>query len=117
MALRTPVMFALATLTLVGCADLTPIQNDLKDLHGEVSRLSGEQSSTKVAVNNATQSAKAAAESARAAASKSDQALALAQANQKAIDATNEKIDRMFRRHLFVGGSAPTRGPPEHWPN
>ena len=37
---------------------------------------------------------------ARRAASKADQALALAQASQKAIDATNEKIDRMFRRHL-----------------
>jgi methyl-accepting chemotaxis protein len=100
MSLRTPVMFVLATFTLVGCTDLTPIQNDLKDLHSEVSRLSGEQSNMKVAVNNATQSAKAAADSARAAASKSDQALALAQANQKAIDSTNEKIDRMFRRHL-----------------
>ena len=43
---------------------------------------------------------KEAAYAARTASSKSEQALALAQTNQKSIEATNEKIDRMFRRHL-----------------
>jgi hypothetical protein len=33
-------------------------------------------------------------------ASKADQALALGRGNQESIDATNEKINRMFRRHL-----------------
>lgn len=95
-----PPMCALTMLCLAGCTDLTPIQNDLKDLRSEVSRLSAQQGAMKAELDTAAQSAKATSDAARAAASKSDQALALAQADQKSIDATNEKIDRMFRRHL-----------------
>lgn len=54
----------------------------------------------KATLDSTAQSAKDAAYAARTASSKSEQALALAQANQKSIEATNEKIDRMFRRHL-----------------
>ena len=93
-------MCAVAIFSLAGCTDLTPIQNDLKDLRSEVSRLSTQQGAMKAELDTAAQSAKAASDAARAAASKSDQALTLAQANQKSIDATNEKINRMFRRHL-----------------
>jgi outer membrane murein-binding lipoprotein Lpp len=100
MRLPAPLLIAVAVSTLAGCTDLTPIKNDLKDLHSEVSRLSAEQAAVKTTANSAAQSAKAAADAAKAAASKSDQALALAQADQRAIDATNEKIDRMFKRHL-----------------
>lgn len=100
MSLRTPLLIVLLVSTLAGCTDLTPIQNDLKDLHSQVSRLSAEQASMKATLDTTAQSAKDAAYAARTASSKSEQALALAQANQKSIEATNEKIDRMFRRHL-----------------
>ena len=100
MRFRASPMCALALLTLAGCTDLTPIQNDLKDLRSQVSRLSAEQASMKTSLDAATQSAKSASDSARAAASKADQALALGRGNQASIDATNEKINRMFRRHL-----------------
>jgi Alanine-zipper, major outer membrane lipoprotein len=53
--------------------------------------------STLDSTNRAVQGAEAAA---NRASSKADQALELAQANKASIDATNEKIDRMFRRHL-----------------
>jgi hypothetical protein len=93
-------MCVLGMFSVAGCTDLTPIQNDLKDLRSEVTRLSAQQGAMKAELDTAVQSSKAASDAARAAASKSDQALALAQADQKSIDATNEKIDRMFRRHL-----------------
>ena len=47
-----------------------------------------------------SRSARDAEAAANRAASKADQALSLAQTNQRSIEATNEKIDRMFRRHL-----------------
>jgi len=100
MRLWAPLTIVLAMSTLAACTDLTPIQNDLKDLHSQVNRLSAEQGALKISSNNAVQSAKGASDAAHAAASKADQALALAQADQRSIDATNEKIDRMFRRHL-----------------
>ncbi len=54
----------------------------------------------KSSVDSASQSANQAQQAAQRASGTANQALALAQANQKAIDATNEKLDRMFRRHL-----------------
>jgi outer membrane murein-binding lipoprotein Lpp len=85
---------------LSGCTDLTPIQNQLKDLSGQVSRLSSEQAAMRATLDNTTRSAHEAEEAAKRASSKADQALALAQANKTTVEATNEKIDRMFRRHL-----------------
>lgn len=91
---------AVLVLGLSGCTDLTPIQNQIKDLSGQVSRLSAEQAGMKSTLDGAAKSGRDAESAANRAAGKADQALALAQANQKSIDATNEKIERMFRRHL-----------------
>lgn len=91
---------ALAVSMLSGCTDLTPIQNQIKDLSGQVSRLSAQQTAMKSTLDGTTRSAHEAAQAANSAASKADQALALAQQNKTSIEATNEKIDRMFRRHL-----------------
>jgi outer membrane murein-binding lipoprotein Lpp len=85
---------------LSGCTDLTPIQNQIKDLSGQVSRLSAEQAAMRSTLDNTTRAARDAEEAAKRASGKADQALALAQANKTTIEATNEKIDRMFRRHL-----------------
>jgi len=101
MALRVVVAgMALAAVMLSGCTDLKPIQNQIKDLSSQVSHLSTEQSSMKSTLDSTARSARDAQQAANSAASKADQALALAQKNQTSIDATNEKIDRMFRRHL-----------------
>lgn len=91
---------ALAVSLLSGCTDLTPIQNQIKDLSSQVSRLSSEQAAMKSTLDGTTRSAQNAEQAANRAASKADQALALAQQNKTSIDATNEKIARMFRRHL-----------------
>lgn len=89
-----------AIVGLSGCTDLTPIQNQIKDLSSQVSRLSSEQAAMKSTLEGTAKSARDADNAASRAASKADQALALAQANQKSLEATNEKLDRMFRRHL-----------------
>lgn len=93
-------MAVVGSTMLAGCTDLTPIQNQLKDLSGQVSHLSSEQAAMKATLDNTTRAAHEAEEAAKRASSKADQALALAQANKTTIEATNEKIDRMFRRHL-----------------
>jgi outer membrane murein-binding lipoprotein Lpp len=85
---------------LSGCTDLTPIQNQVKDLSSQVSRLSSDQAAMRSTLESTGKSARDAESAASRAGSKADQALALAQANQGAISATNEKIERMFRRHL-----------------
>ena len=85
---------------LTGCTDLTPIQNDLKDLHAQVSRLSSEVASVKASADNAAQQSSQAQQAADHASSTAHQALTLAQSDQKSIDQTNERLDRMFRRHL-----------------
>ena len=90
----------LAAMGLSGCTDLTPVQNQIKDLSSQVSRLSSEQAAMKSTLDGTARSARDAESAANSAASKADQALALAQSNQRSIDATNEKINRMFKRHL-----------------
>lgn len=89
-----------AALVLSGCTDLTPIQNQIKDLSNQVNHLSSEQASMRSTLEGTTRAARDAEQAANRAAAKADQALSLAQKNQASIDATNEKIDRMFRRHL-----------------
>jgi outer membrane murein-binding lipoprotein Lpp len=91
---------AMTVVCLPGCADLTPIQNQIKDLSNQVSHLSSEQASMRSTLDSTNRAVQGAEAAANRASSKADQALELAQANKASIDATNEKIDRMFRRHL-----------------
>lgn len=85
---------------LAGCTDLTPLQNQVKDLQSQVARLSQEQAATKSSADAAAGSAREATNAANGASSKADQALALAQSDKQSIDDINEKMERMFRRRL-----------------
>ena len=85
---------------LGGCADTKPLQSELKDLHDSVDRLAGQVRSARSASDSAAQSARQAQQAAEHASSTAQQALVLAQADQKSIDATNEKLERMFRHRL-----------------
>ena len=86
--------------TLAGCTDLTPLQNQVKDLQSQVARLSQEQSATKSSADAAARSAREATDAANRASSKADQALAAAQSDKQSIDEINEKMERMFKRRL-----------------
>lgn len=85
---------------LAGCTDLTPLQNQVKELQSQVAQLSQVQATTKASADSVAKSAQAAADAANRASSNADQALALAQSNKQSIDDIKEKMDRMFRRRL-----------------
>jgi Alanine-zipper, major outer membrane lipoprotein len=67
---------------MAGCTDLKPIQD------------------TKSAADAANSAASSAGQAASGAQSTANQALAAAHASQSCCDATNEKIDRMFKRSV-----------------
>jgi outer membrane murein-binding lipoprotein Lpp len=85
---------------LAGCTDLKPLQAQVDDLKGQVSRLQSDLASAKSASDSANSTAQSANQAASGAQSTANQALAAAQASQSCCDSTNEKIDRMFRRSI-----------------
>jgi outer membrane murein-binding lipoprotein Lpp len=103
MNLTTTLKASIAAACLIafaGCTDLKPIQAQIDDLKSQVSKL---QSDTAKAASDAAAANSAAASAASAASgaqSTANQALSLAQQNATAIEAINEKIDRMFKKSV-----------------
>jgi predicted nucleic acid-binding Zn-ribbon protein len=95
---------AAAVLALAGCQDLKPLQADVDTLKARVSKL--ETDTAAHAASDAQQFSKlnadvaAANQAASSAQSAANQALSAAQAAQAGVDATNEKIDRMFKKSV-----------------
>jgi hypothetical protein len=83
-----------------GCTDLKPVQAQLDDLKAQISQLSPKVANADNQALAAAGSARSAASSAQQAKSTADKANATAQTNQQAIEAINEKIDRMFKKKL-----------------
>ncbi len=101
---RTPILMAGAAALCVvfasGCTDLKPIQAQIDDLKSQVNKLAAEEASTKSRADGAASAAQAAAAAAQRAQGTADSASAMAKGNQQAIEAINERIDRMFKRHV-----------------
>jgi len=98
---------AAMVVALAGCTDLKPVQAQLDSLKTQVTALQGDVQSAKTSADNAAHAADAAqsaanqaAQAASGAQSTANQALTAAQAAQSSIDATNEKINRMFRKSV-----------------
>ena len=85
---------------LAGCTDLKPLQGQVDDLKSQVSKLQSEVQGANSAAAQASSKADAANTAAAGAQSTANQALAAAQASQSCCDATNEKIDRMFKKSV-----------------
>ena len=85
---------------LVGCTDLKPLQAEVADLKSQVGKLQSDVQSAKQSADQANSAAQSASQAASGAQSTANQALAASQASQSCCDATNEKIDRMFRRSV-----------------
>ena len=85
---------------MVGCTDLKPLQAQVDDLKAQVAKLGGDLSAAKSASDQANSAAQSASQAASGAQSTANQALAAAHASQSCCDATNEKIDRMFKRSV-----------------
>jgi len=98
---------AVAVVALAGCTDLKPLQADIDSLKQQVSKLQTEVEASKASADSAARSASAAqsaanqaSQAASGAQSTANQALSAAQAAQSSVDATNEKIDRMFKKSV-----------------
>ena len=98
---------AAAVFALAGCVDLKPLQAQVDALKSQTARcrptwlpIRPIDYHTSAAANKAGTDAAAAASAAADAQSTANQALAAAQAAQSGVDATNEKIDRMFKKSV-----------------
>src|ERR1700732_2267041 len=103
MNLTTTLKVSLAAACVIafsGCTDLKPIQAQLDDLKSQVSKLSPQIASAESQANGAAGTAQSAAAAAQHAQSTADTANATASKNQQAIEAINEKINRMFKRSI-----------------
>src|SRR6202035_4993930 len=85
---------------LVGCTDLKALQAQVSNLKSQVGKLQSDVQAAKQAADQANSAAQSASQAASGAQSTANQALAAAQASQSCCDATNEKIDRMFKRSV-----------------
>lgn len=91
---------ALGLAMAAGCTDLKPLQAQIDDLKSQISKVGSDQAGMKSAVDSASRSAAAAQTAAQQAQSKADSAAAAGQANAQCCEATNEKIDRMFKKSM-----------------
>jgi murein lipoprotein len=91
---------AVAVMGLAGCTDLKPIQAQIDDLKAQLAKAQGDASGAKSSADAANSAAQSAGQAASGAQSTANQALAAAHASQSCCDATNEKIDRMFKRSV-----------------
>jgi len=85
---------ALAMAIASGCASTTA----LNDLSARLDRVAADASAAKSAADAASAAASEAKQTASGAQSTANQALNAANQSQSCCDATNEKIDRMFKR-------------------
>jgi hypothetical protein len=98
---------AAAVVGLAGCTDLKPLQAEVDSLKSQVSGIQSEQTTQNAGIKaasdaaaKASSDAAAASSAASSAQSTANQALAAAQAAQSGVDATNETIDRMFKKSV-----------------
>jgi outer membrane murein-binding lipoprotein Lpp len=98
---------AALVVALAGCTDLKPLQAQVDTLKQQVSKLQTDVDAAKASADSAARAASAAQASASQAStaasgaqSTANQALSAAQAAQASCDATNEKIDRMFKKSV-----------------
>ena len=83
-----------------GCTDLKPLQAEVDSLKSQVSKLSSDFDGVKTSADGASRAAAAAQQAATSAQNTANQALQADQASQSCCDATNEKIDRAFKRSM-----------------
>jgi hypothetical protein len=86
---------SMVLVAMVGCTDLKPLEARVEELQSQVTKL---QADLAKSASNAATANKATAASAAAASADAKQALSAGDANTKAIEALNAKIDQMFKR-------------------
>jgi outer membrane murein-binding lipoprotein Lpp len=84
---------------LTGCADLSAIDKDCKDLQAQLNQVSSDVVAMKSSLDKATEASRQAKEAADNAASTANQALAIAQSAQRSVEATNARLERLSPDH------------------
>src|SRR4051812_47568908 len=97
---RAILVLAFISGVLQACTDLKPLQADIDGLKSQVASLQTAVAGAKQSADSAASTAQGAAQAASAAQSAANQAAAAAQSSQSCCDATNEKVDRMFKRSV-----------------
>jgi murein lipoprotein len=89
-----------AVVGLAACQDIKPLQAEVADLKAQLAKVQGDVAAAKSSADQANSAAQSASQAASGAQSTANQAVAAAHASQSCCDATNEKIDRMFKRSV-----------------
>ena len=103
MTLTTTLKASLAVACVVafaGCTDLKPMQGQVDELKSEIAKNTSDDQKAAAAAASAQSAAAAAQSAASGAQSTANQALSTSQSNSTAIEAINEKIDRMFKKSV-----------------
>lgn len=82
-----------------GCADLSAIDKEFKDLKAQLNQVSSDVAAMKSSLDKASEASRQAKEAADNAASTANQALAIAQSAQRSLEATNQRVERMSPDH------------------
>ena len=90
----------LLAMTSTGCADLSPLDRDFKDIRAQLNQVSSEVIAMNASLDKATEASRQAKEAADNAASTANQALAIALSAQRSVRATNERLERLSPDHL-----------------
>jgi hypothetical protein len=85
---------------LAACQDLKPLQATIDDLKSQVAALKSDTAKAQGDASSASGTAASASQAASGAQSTANQALSAAQASQSCCDATNEKLDRVFKKSV-----------------
>ena len=91
---------AMGAVDLAGSVDLKPLQADAADLKSQEGKLQSDVAVPGNSADEADSMAHASGKSADDAQKTTNQAVAGAQAAQSAVEASNEDIDRMFKRSV-----------------
>jgi Skp family chaperone for outer membrane proteins len=78
-----------------GCADLSPIDREFKDIQAQLKQVSSDVVAMESSLDKATEASRQAKEAADNAASTANQALAIALSAQRSVRATNERLERL----------------------
>lgn len=83
----------LAATSFTGCADLSAIDKEFKELKAQLDQVSSDVAAMKSSLDQATEASRQAKEAADNAASTANQALAVAQSAQRSLEAANERLN------------------------
>jgi outer membrane murein-binding lipoprotein Lpp len=91
-------MILVAT-AFTGCADLSAIDSEFKDIKAQLNQVSSQVEAMNASLDQATEASRQAKEAADNAAATANQALVVALSAQRSVRATNERLEQLSPDH------------------